>query len=294
MKTTRLKMVILFCVIVVGSMMGEVMNTSSQPYRYGGKELVTLENLNLSDFGARWLDSPSGKFTTMDPLCEQFTQYSPYIYCAGNPIKYIDPSGMNWISAIYENHTFYFYDERVKSAEDVKKYYSEDATGISYIGELALVVSPGLTIELLSDGSYMVNAEFQNTEYDNDEIIIGSTLYTDINTINNNFYGSYMGNSNPKCIDGGYSYASPPINKTDYATFLHDREYDKHGAVGASDALLNYKTIVADLKLADRLKSNFEYPSLKGTAWKIGALMLFSNVYLLKLNPIFMLYYWLK
>ncbi len=39
---------------------------------------------------------------------------------------------------------------------------------------------------------------------------------------------------------------------------------------------------------------NFEYPSLKGTAWEIGASMLFSNVYLLKLNPIFMLYYWLK
>ena len=57
MKTTRLKMVILFCVIVVGSMMGEGFNASSQPYRYGGKELVTLENLNLSDFGARWLNT---------------------------------------------------------------------------------------------------------------------------------------------------------------------------------------------------------------------------------------------
>ena len=76
-----------------GSLMGEVMNTSSQPYRYGGKELVTLGGLNLSDFGARWLDSPSGTFTTMDPLCEDFQHLSPYLYCAGNPIKYIDPTG---------------------------------------------------------------------------------------------------------------------------------------------------------------------------------------------------------
>ena len=81
-----------------GSMMGEGYSASSQPYRYGGKELVTLENLNLSDFGARWLDSPSGTFTTMDPLCEKYTQYSPYLYCAGNPIKYIDPSGKFKIS----------------------------------------------------------------------------------------------------------------------------------------------------------------------------------------------------
>ena len=87
MKITRLKMLILFCVIVVGSLMGEGFNASSQPYRYGGKELVTLGGLNLSYFGARWLDSPSGTFTTMDPLCEKYTQYSPYLYCAGNPIK---------------------------------------------------------------------------------------------------------------------------------------------------------------------------------------------------------------
>lgn len=93
MKTTRLKMFILFCVIVVGSMMGEGYNVSSQPYRYGGKELVTLGGLNFSDFATRWLDSPSGTFTTMDPLCEDFQHLFPYLYCAGNPIKYIDPSG---------------------------------------------------------------------------------------------------------------------------------------------------------------------------------------------------------
>ena len=94
MKIAKVKMLILFCVIVVGPLMGEGFNASSQPYRYGGKELVTLGGLNLSDFGARWLDSPSGTFTTMDPLCEDFQHLSPYLYCAGNPIKYIDPSGM--------------------------------------------------------------------------------------------------------------------------------------------------------------------------------------------------------
>ena len=103
MKIARLKMLILFCVIVVGSLMGEGFNASSQPYRYGGKELVTLGGLNLSDFGARWLDSPSGTFTTMDSLCEDFQHLSPYLYCAGNPIKYIDPSGENIVILIDPN-----------------------------------------------------------------------------------------------------------------------------------------------------------------------------------------------
>ena len=40
-----------------GSLMGEGYNASSQPYRYGGKELVTLEGLNLGDFGTHWLNT---------------------------------------------------------------------------------------------------------------------------------------------------------------------------------------------------------------------------------------------
>lgn len=29
----------------------------------------------------------------MDPLCEKYYSISPYAYCAGNPIKYVDPDG---------------------------------------------------------------------------------------------------------------------------------------------------------------------------------------------------------
>lgn len=95
--------------------MGEGFNASSQPYRYGGKELVTLGGLNLSDFGARWLDSPNGTFTTMDPLCEDFQHLSPYLYCAGNPIKYIDPSEM-------ESKAFFHSDKNPLFKKAAKSY----------------------------------------------------------------------------------------------------------------------------------------------------------------------------
>jgi RHS repeat-associated protein len=32
-------------------------------------------------------------FTTQDPLAEKYYSINPYAYCAGNPIKYIDPDG---------------------------------------------------------------------------------------------------------------------------------------------------------------------------------------------------------
>lgn len=143
MKIAKLKMLILFCVIVVGSLMGEGYNVSSQPYRYGGKELVTLGGLNLSDFGARWLDSPSGTFTTMDPLCEDFQHLSPYLYCAGNPIKYIDPSGMVaesvWDLVILGYDLYSAVDNHIKGDHKAAINNWVDATA-----DIVALLTPGL------------------------------------------------------------------------------------------------------------------------------------------------------
>ena len=33
-------------------------------------------------------------FDTPDPLAEKYPQFSPYAHCAGNPLRYVDPTGM--------------------------------------------------------------------------------------------------------------------------------------------------------------------------------------------------------
>ena len=56
----------------------------------------TLERqygLGWYDFGARWYDPARPGTTTMDPLCERRPWESPYLWCAGNPVKNIDPTG---------------------------------------------------------------------------------------------------------------------------------------------------------------------------------------------------------
>ena len=65
-----------------------------QPYKYGGKELDRENGLDLLDFGARQYDPATGRFTTVDPKAESYYHLSPYLYCAANPIRHIDPSGM--------------------------------------------------------------------------------------------------------------------------------------------------------------------------------------------------------
>ena len=69
-------------------------STNIQPYKYNGKELDMKNGLNWYDYGARQYDAAIGRWHAMDPMTEKYYSSSPYAYCANNPIKYIDPTGM--------------------------------------------------------------------------------------------------------------------------------------------------------------------------------------------------------
>lgn len=73
---------------------------SRQPNRhlFGGKELQdqTLAGITFGwyDFETRMYDPSIGRFMQTDPMAEKYYWISPYAYCANNPIKFIDPTGM--------------------------------------------------------------------------------------------------------------------------------------------------------------------------------------------------------
>ncbi len=66
---------------------------AGQPYLYGGKERMRDGGLNDYDFSARRLNSALALWSTPDPKAVDFTPINPYVYCAGNPIRYVDPTG---------------------------------------------------------------------------------------------------------------------------------------------------------------------------------------------------------
>ena len=73
---------------------GVFASTSSvQPYKYNGKELDTKKGLNWYDYGARMYDAALGRFTTIDPMAEEYYPLSPYAYCLNDPVRLIDPDG---------------------------------------------------------------------------------------------------------------------------------------------------------------------------------------------------------
>lgn len=79
-----------------GSAFAESENQGEQPYKYNGKELDKMHGLNMYDYSARHYDAAIGRFTTIDPHAENYYSWSPYHYVANNPLRYIDPNGMDY------------------------------------------------------------------------------------------------------------------------------------------------------------------------------------------------------
>ncbi len=231
--------------------------------------------------GARYYDPSAALWLGVDPLAEKYPGVSPYVYCAGNPVKYVDQDGRDWITASYEDDTFVFYDERVNSAEDIKSvYYYKDGEGgrnlydIKYIGKSGSYNTKGKELSLNSNGTYSMNGVAHNEEYDKGGLHVGSTQYTDISrsngvACNNDFYGNYAGGSNPKLSNGRDSYAMPPIDDLDYAAFKHDKGYDKFGAKGGLSAFFDIRVINVDYKLGyDCLKVSSNGSNYKSSSRK--------------------------
>ena len=68
-------------------------NTWNTPYLFNAKEFD--EETGLYYYGARYYEPRLSLWMSTDPMQEKYPNISTYLYCHGNPLKYIDPTGMD-------------------------------------------------------------------------------------------------------------------------------------------------------------------------------------------------------
>ncbi|MBR2260180.1 MAG: RHS repeat-associated core domain-containing protein [Paludibacteraceae bacterium] len=78
--------------------------TWNTPYLFNAKELD--EETGLYYYGARYLDPTGTRWLSVDPLFEKYVGMTPYGYCAGNPVKMVDPTGESTKVALNEDGNY--------------------------------------------------------------------------------------------------------------------------------------------------------------------------------------------
>ena len=92
----------------------EVAGAEVNRRKFGGKELMSDHGYNSYDFVARHQNPAFPHFTTPDPLAEKFKHLSPHLFCAGDPINNIDPTGMKWENNKEKENLLMVLDKRLK------------------------------------------------------------------------------------------------------------------------------------------------------------------------------------
>ena len=80
--------------------------TANSSYTFSAKERDP--EIGLSYFGSRYYSSDLSVWLSVDPMSDKYPSLSPYVYCANNPIKLVDPNGDT--IAVVINQKRYTYD----------------------------------------------------------------------------------------------------------------------------------------------------------------------------------------
>jgi RHS repeat-associated protein len=121
-------------------------SAGSYKYQYNGKELTDALNLNWNDYGARYYDAARIQWTGVDPLAEKYMAYGGYHYVMNNPVRLIDPNGMN---AVYVDGV------QVYGAEE--KYWNRVVAGVMGNPNGMVVEGWGGDVSYIPPTLYLVN-----------------------------------------------------------------------------------------------------------------------------------------
>ncbi len=175
-----------------------------------------MHGLNWYDSDARFYDLAIPRTPTPDPHAESYYAWSPYAWVANNPMRIIDPTGMDWVSRIVDSVKEYYYDRDVLSQDDVISKYGEKG-GVTHIASGTSFTKYNKDGSVKSQYTFFNDGSEENSYgavvdangnlmaddkiiYGNDFTIFGtSDNSVNAETLHKNLFGtSYIGPDNPK------------------------------------------------------------------------------------------------
>jgi RHS repeat-associated protein len=101
---------------------GRTYESDESVYKFTGKERD--EENQYDYFGARYYDSRIGRWGQVEPLYEQYIQFSPYAYSICNPARFVDPMGLSTNDVILAGSE----DDRNRALSDLQNETDLDLT----------------------------------------------------------------------------------------------------------------------------------------------------------------------
>jgi RHS repeat-associated protein len=136
-----------------GMTFAEGIRISRQPYKFGGKEKESWQDLGSSDFGARIYQPALCEFDSGDPMMEKYYGWSIYGYGIANPMRHIDPDGKDFwdvvngtLASLAHNTTWGLMPSTSTSNVSNASHYNTGRT----IGDL---ISMAIAVAEIIDGS---------------------------------------------------------------------------------------------------------------------------------------------
>ncbi len=137
-----------------------------QPYRFNGKESQKFARLPYLDYGARFYHQLSSRWTTMDPMAEKYYSVSPYAFCSGNPVNFVDWDGEDFTRKIRRNTIYisavYYTDEKSMTSAKQAVSFWNSRTGDTYTDESGKVYNIKYELSLLELGTTRLKEKSEN------------------------------------------------------------------------------------------------------------------------------------